>query len=168
LIEYPGLFHLDVVVENEGRCPIRLSPSLFVLLDGHRTQLRQLQPHEATNLLLAKLENVPACQPKYNIRATTSGSATGTVTYTGNTAYGRAYGGSTTNVTVEEDPWNKLGHSIGAGITKSRNQKIVDLASDSIVFDRANVRKKDAAPAVLEEPMTLPVPPAMASTQRSD
>jgi hypothetical protein len=112
LYELRDIIWLDVYVYNNHNQGFLIGPSSVVLLDGNRTALRQLAPHEAANIYLGQVTGIPP----YQGYAYTSGQYTRITAQTQGT------------VTPREDPYNALGYSIGAAIAASRNRKFRNMA----------------------------------------
>ncbi len=113
LEETRDVIYLYTWLHNGSEQSLVLSPDIFTLVDGSKSQLRRLSPHEAANIFLADVEGIPPYEPKYNYRVNT---------YT----YGN-YSSST--VTKEADPGYALGYAIGAAIQRKHNERLTEMAS---------------------------------------
>jgi hypothetical protein len=124
IYELEDIFWLDAYVYNGLSTPYVVNPSQLVLLDGTRQVFRPLQPHEAANIYMGRVTNIPPYQPKYTYDV--QSSTQGYLYAYGN--YGTYTGTTQTTVTPREDPYNSLGYSIGAAIAAGRNKKFRNMA----------------------------------------
>jgi len=130
IYEMEDIFILDVYIQNFGAAPFSLSPSQVILMDGNRIMLLQLAPDEAANMYLSRVRNIPRYRPKYTYDVDTA--TQGYLQLYGNQAtYSET---SQTTVTPVEDPYNKLGYSIGSAIAASRNKKYQEWAAGVYSF----------------------------------
>lgn len=129
LHEYPDLMYLDVWFYNRSEQAVELSPQMVTLLDGNRTQLRYLEPHEAANLMLAMRRDIPSYQPKraYEVETYDYG------TYV-----------TSTLRQVDAEPLAALGYAIGSMISSSRNSALSNAAA--IIYAEGLVPATSVAP----------------------
>lgn len=129
LHEYPDLLYLDVWFYNRSDQAVEVSPQMVTLVDGSRTQLRYLQPHEAANLMLAMRRDIPPYEPKRAYQVETYD-------------YG-AYSRSTVRE-VDAEPFAALGYAIGSIINNSRNAALSNAAA--IIYAEGLVPATSVAP----------------------
>ena len=125
LYEFEDIFWLDSYVFNESSQPFVINPSEFALLDGARVMFRQLEPHIAANIYASRMTNIPPYEPKYIYDV--NSSTRGYVNIYDDQAY--YYGNTETTITPREDPYNKLGYSIGAAIAANQNKQYIEMAN---------------------------------------
>jgi hypothetical protein len=122
-LEEVVLLHMVVVNMSSVAKPIR--PNDFTLLDGNRFVFRRLEPHQAANIYLSHLKNLPLYQPKQSPYVETR------------TTIQEVYPGYYTARSYEyRNPVGEaayqagydFGYTLGAAITQSKNKKYSQMA----------------------------------------
>ncbi len=144
LNELKDIFWLKLDINNNSNEDIFVTPAEYVLLDGARYSLQRIAPHEAANIFISQLTDIPPFQYKpktiYAVQANTTGYINKSGYYTANTQ---------ATVTESEDPYyaagQSLGYALGAAITESENKKLSNMASDvyaSGLVENTEIQKK--------------------------
>jgi len=80
-------------------------------------------------MMIAHVSEIPAYVPKYNYEVASETRGSLTMYDYGTGYYSGSYNSTTeSEVTAKEDPWNKLGWSIGAAITEHNNKHFLATA----------------------------------------
>ena len=128
--EYPDLMAVTIYFFNNSGEMVHFYPEDCYLKDNYAILLNQLMPHEAANLIASQTTTIPPYTPKYNYEVTSSSNGNIDLYDYGNGFHSGNYTENTDyDIEVKEDPYNKLGYSIGAAIAESQNKKLMECAS---------------------------------------
>lgn len=128
--EYPDLIAVTIYFFNNSGEITSFYPEDCFLKDSYSILFTQLMPHEAANIIASQTTAIPPYMPKYNYEMTSSSTGNFDLYNYGGGYYSGYYNENTDyDIEVEEDPYNKLGYTIGAAIMESQNRKLTQCAS---------------------------------------